>query len=283
MIIDGRKIAERVERQARERVERLREVGVKPKLVVLSTTSAEGAKIYEGVRRRACDRVGIICERIDLTGASEEDVIGEVEALNQDESVHGILLEAPWSPDIDPRRVFMAMDPLKDVEGLSPCNLGALIAGREDIAPCTPRAVIEIAQSIGFEFEGADVVVVNHSMVVGKPLSIMLLNRNATVHVCHVYTKNIVDSTKKSDMLIVAAGVPGLIGREHVKEGAVVIDVGMNRVNGRVVGDARFDELLDYVKAITPVPGGVGPVTTAYLMLNTVICAERVSSMRGII
>ena len=193
----------------------------------------------------------------------EEQLLAKIEELNRRADIHGIMLELPLPKHLDPRKAMMTIAPEKDVDGFHPENMGALLLGAEKLVPCTPKGIIYALERLGVKLEGAEAVIVGHSNVVGKPLAAMMLNRNATVQVCHVYTKNLAEHTRRGDILVVAAGVPGLIKADMVKPGAYVFDVGINRVGDKTVGDVDFDAVKDIASAITPVPGGVGPLTVS--------------------
>ena len=183
-------------------------------------------------------------------------------------------LQLPLPGGLDPSPAMAAIDPAKDVDGFHPVNMGSLLAGAERLVPCTPKGIIWALERLGVDLKGKEAVIVGHSNVVGKPLAAMMLNRNATVSVCHVFTRNLASHTRKAEVLVVAAGVPGLIKADMVKPGAYVFDVGINRVEGKTVGDVEFDEVLKVAAAVTPVPGGVGPLTVSILMSQTVKAAE---------
>jgi len=275
MIIDGRRIAEEMKRELKER---LPERGLC--LVSVLTADSPATQVYLRQKRRHARDVGIEFRVVDLTGSSPEDVLRTIEGLNRDADVTGITLEFPLGPGI-PRSAAFSILPVKDAEGIHPVNLGKLVLGEEGIPPATPSAVVEILTRAGISLRGAEVAVVSHSPIVGKPLSLMLLNRDATVHVVHEFTGDIKSITSRCDVVVTAAGVPGLITREHVKRGAVVVDVAMNVAEKGLCGDADFDALVDWAGAITPVPGGVGPVTNAAVLGNLLACHRLQCSSRG--
>jgi methylenetetrahydrofolate dehydrogenase (NADP+)/methenyltetrahydrofolate cyclohydrolase len=275
MIIDGKAMASQVEAETKTRVKKLAEVGIVPKLVTILVGSNPASQMYIRLKHSACARVGIRSENLELPDdTSESQLTDVILALNKQMDVHGILLQLPLPKHLDPRSAMMAIDSSKDVDGFHPVNMGALLLGAERLVPCTPKGIVYALERLGVKLEGSEVVIVGHSNVVGKPLAAMMLNRNATVHVCHVFTKNLAEHTRKGEILAVAAGVPGLIKADMVLPGAYVFDVGINRVGDKTVGDVDFEAVKDVAYAITPVPGGVGPLTVSMLLEQTVRVAE---------
>lgn len=267
-IIDGRKIADQGEKVLKEKIEDMDKV---PSLHTIFAGRDEGSKVYLGVKNRGCQRVGIETEthryKQDVT---EKELIDKIEELNSDVEVDGVLIQMPLPGALDAKILIQMLDPVKDVEGLHPDNLGRLISGEEKRVPCTPKGIITMLGHEDINLKGMETCVVSHSTIVGKPMSILLLNRNATVRVVHVYTEDTARHTQEADLLIAAAGVPGLITADMVKDGVVVIDVGMNRVeSGELVGDVDFEGVKEKASKITPVPGGVGPTTVLSLLENT--------------
>lgn len=276
-IIDGRKIASGLEESLKPRIWELGKKSILPCLAVIMAGENEASRIYVGKKEQACERLGIESRRIELPkSVSEKKIIEEIKKLNADEKVHGILVQLPLPKGIDRTRVIETIEPSKDVDGFTSANMGKLALGIEELVSCTPKGVIKLIESTGKEFEGARACIVGHGLTVGTPLSLMLLNRNSTVTVCDKYTQNLGHETMRAEILISCAGVPGLIKKEMVKEKAIVIDVGINRVEGKLCGDVAFEEVKEIAGFITPVPGGVGPMTVACLMENTVIAAENV-------
>lgn len=272
MIIDGKALASDIEAEVRERIERL---GFSPGLATILVGENPASQMYLRIKHAACERVGIRSENIVLPGDTDEGtLIKTIQGLNRRGDVHAILLQLPLPGHLDPRKAMMAISPEKDADGFHPENMGALLLGAERLVPCTPRGIIYALEHLGVNIEGAEAVIVGHSNVVGKPLAAMLLNRNATVQVCHVYTKNLKEHTKDAEILVVAAGVPRLIKADMVRDGAYVFDVGINKVDGKTVGDVDFDAVKEKAAGITPVPGGVGPLTVAMLLSQTVKAAE---------
>jgi len=270
-IIDGRRIASEVKAELTKRIKVL---GIEPGLAVISVGENDASEVYIRQKEKTAKKVGIRTNRYHFNTATTEQLIEKISRLNTDSEVNGILVQLPLHEGIEVQTVMEAIRPKKDVDGFHPVNFGRLLVGKEGLAPCTPLGIMRMLDYHNIELEGAEAVIVNHSNIVGKPLALMLLNRNATVSVCHVFTRNLKVHTEKADILITAAGVAGLIKPEMVKEGAVVIDVSMNRVEGRLCGDVEFETVREKASLITPVPGGVGPMTVAMLMFNTLKAAE---------
>jgi len=278
MIIDGKALAADVEAETAERAARLAGRGIVPGLATVLVGENPASQMYIRLKHSACSRVGIRSENVVLPADStEEELIARIQELNDRADINGILLQLPLPKGLSPQRAMMSILPEKDVDGFHPVNMGALLLGAERLVPCTPRGIIYALERLGMagkKLEGAEAVIVGHSNVVGKPLAAMLLNRNATVQVCHVFTRDLAEHTREAEILIVAAGVPALIKKEMVRPGAIIFDVGINRVGDRTVGDVDFEAVKDVASAITPVPGGVGPLTVAMLLSQTVSAAE---------
>ena len=285
-IIDGKAVAGRIRRQTAEQVADLRAEGVEVRLDAVMVGDPEAGVIYARSQQARCSEVGIRyhCHALpaDSTDGQIRDFIGQ---LNRDPQVTGVLLNLPLPEGVDAAAVLYAIDPYKDVEGVNPANIGMLFYDCPIIAPCTARAVMEILKEVGRDPSGRHAVVVGQSAIAGRPTTLFLLQQMATVTACHCQTRDLATHTRSADLLIVAVGSPGLIGADHVKPGTVVIDVGINRVSSpeggtRIVGDVRFDEVAPIAGAITPVPGGVGPVTVAMLLRSTVEAARKQSGTR---
>ncbi|MBS3105068.1 bifunctional 5,10-methylenetetrahydrofolate dehydrogenase/5,10-methenyltetrahydrofolate cyclohydrolase [Candidatus Woesearchaeota archaeon] len=271
-IIDGKKIAEKILNGLKSKIKSMKE---KPGLAIVLVGDNPASEIYVSSKEKTFKEVEGYCERHNLDkDVSEMDLLNLVTKLNNNPKVHGILVQLPLPKHINEHLITNSILPHKDVDGFTSVNLGHLMSGNTILAPATARAVLNLIESTGIEIEGKNAVVVGRSNIVGKPVAIMLLEKNATVAVCHSKTKNIAEHTKKADILVAAAGKPKLITREMVKEGAVVIDVGINRVNGKIVGDVDFENVKEIAGYITPVPGGVGPITIAMLMENTLKAME---------
>ncbi len=274
LILDGRKLSEKIRRRLKEEVESLKErAGRKPKLAVILVGDDPASRIYVRNKERACSEVGIDSFTVHKpSGLTQEELEGIVLELNEKEDVDGILVQLPLPEGLDCRSVINLVDPLKDVDGFHPVNVGKCLIGLYDdgLMPCTPAGVMEIFRDYGIELKGKDAVMVGASNIVGKPLSCMMVNAGATVCTCHIFTQDVRSYTRRADIVCVATGVPHLIKEDMVKEGAVIIDIGISRVNGKIVGDVDFEGVKGKVKAITPVPGGVGPMTITMLLKNTV-------------
>ncbi len=276
-IIDGNALARKVRGEYRGRVERLKALGCVPGLAVILVGEDPASKVYVQNKVKACTEVGLRSEVYRFpASAREEEVLAQIGKLNADPSIHGILVQLPLPPHFQVRRVLEAISRDKDVDGFHLYNVGGLVAGDTVFPPCTPYGVQLLLESEGIPIEGQNVVVVGASNIVGKPMALMLLAREATVSICHIKTRDLAQYTLLADILVVAAGKPRLITKEMVKTGAVVIDVGINRLpDGRLVGDVDFEAVAEKAAYITPVPGGVGPMTVTMLVVNTVRAAER--------
>ncbi|MCS5668749.1 MAG: bifunctional methylenetetrahydrofolate dehydrogenase/methenyltetrahydrofolate cyclohydrolase FolD [Dehalococcoidia bacterium] len=292
-ILDGKALAEEIRREVAMGVAEMQQKhGLTPGLAAVLVGDDPASAIYVRNKRRACDEVGMVSNTILLpTDSTNEQVLAQVQALNNDPRFHGILVQLPLPVQVDERLIMESLDPSKDVDGLHPFNVGKLVQGRADFVPGTPAGIQQILLRSGHDPAGANVVVCGRSDIVGKPMAILLMQRadgaNATVTICHTRTKNMADITRQADILVSAIGSPNVITADMVKEGAVVIDVGINRVDDdsrksgyRLVGDVNFEEVSEKASAITPVPGGVGPMTIAMLLVNT-LTATRLSIHRS--
>ncbi|MEK7386912.1 MAG: bifunctional 5,10-methylenetetrahydrofolate dehydrogenase/5,10-methenyltetrahydrofolate cyclohydrolase [candidate division NC10 bacterium] len=278
MILDGRSVAQKVLAEVKAGVERLRaETGVTPMLAVVLVGDFAPSKIYVASKMRASDAVGIATrDHVYPAGLTQRELLALLTTLNADRAVHAILLQLPLVPGCDEDEAIRAIAAEKDVDGLHPTNLGQLLAGAPTVVPCTPAGCMEILDHYGAKLEGKEAVVVGRSRLVGKPLAQLLLARHATVTMCHTRTRDLADHTRRADVLCVAAGRARMITGDMVKEGAWVIDVGVNRLEtGKLVGDVDFESAAKRAEAITPVPGGVGPMTIAMLLKNTLRAAQR--------
>ena len=281
-IIDGRAIAAQVYSELTTRVAVLKAKGVIPRVAIIHVSTEEMTKRYVTLKENAAIRLGMECVTYHLVeDVSQQRVIELVQKLNADESVHGILVQMPLPDSMDTKTVLDAIDPEKDIDGLHFCNAGKLLNGEPAVIACTPRAVIRILDETGIDIMSKHTVVVGKSVLVGRPIAICLLNRNATVSVCHTKTQNLGDITKNADILIVAAGSAGLIKEDMVKDGAVVIDIGQTNIDGKLYGDVDFENVSKKASYITKAVGGVGPMTVAMLMTNLVDCAEHELNARN--
>jgi methylenetetrahydrofolate dehydrogenase (NADP+)/methenyltetrahydrofolate cyclohydrolase len=277
LILDGKVVAARVQADVAGGVAALRARGVVPTLAVVLVGEDPASQVYVRRKRAACDAVGIAArDHLYPAGLDEASLLGLIRELNLDPGVHGMLVQLPLPAGLDEDRVIDALDPRKDVDGFHPVNLGRLLAGRPDVVPGTPAGILEILDHYGVELKGIEAVVVGRSRIVGKPLAQLLLLRHATVTVCHTRTRDLAAHTRRAELLCVAAGRPGVVAADAVRSEAVVVDVGVNRLpDGRLAGDVDFASVSPRVRAITPVPGGVGPMTVAMLLRNTLLAARR--------
>lgn len=273
-------MAAEIRQELKAKTEELVQRGVRPRLAVVLVGEDSASQTYVRGKIKACKEVGVHSELIHLAeDTPQEELLAQIDRLNRDESIHGILVQLPLPQQISPERVIAAIDPEKDVDGFHPIQAGRLLTGLDAYLPCTPHGIIQLLKRTGISMEGKHAVVVGRSNIVGKPVSLLLQRENATVTMCHSRTRDLPQHTRQADILIAAVGHYHMIGAEHVKEGAVVIDVGMNRSPaGKLAGDVDFDAVRPLVSHITPVPGGVGPMTIAMLLFNTVQSAERVVS-----
>jgi len=277
LILDGKVVAAKVQAAVASGVGDLRARGIVPTLAVVLVGQDPGSQVYVRRKRASCQAVGIDArDHLFPQGLDEPSLLALVRELNADPAVHGVLIQLPLPPGIDEDRVIAALDPRKDVDGFHPENLGRLLAGHPAVVPGTPAGILEILDHYGIELKGAEAVVVGRSRIVGKPLAQLLLLRHATVTVCHTRTRDLAAHTRRAELLAVAAGRPGVVTGDMVRPDAVVVDVGVNRLaDGKLVGDVDFASVAPRVRAITPVPGGVGPMTVAMLMRNTLDAARR--------
>jgi len=271
-IIDGKAVAEQVEAEVRERLARL---AYKPVLVAVRVGNDPASELYVRNKARKAHQLGLQGTELTFDASMREaDLLAEINRLNSDGNIDGILVQLPLPPQIDPKKVIDAIDPRKDVDGFHPINVGLLHLGRPGLVPSTPAGVMRLIASTGTTVAGSRAVVIGRSDIVGKPVAALLLQQNATVTICHSRTRDLPSVTREADILVAAIGKPRFVTAEMVKAGAVVIDVGINRVEGKLAGDVDFQKVREVASWITPVPGGVGPMTIAMLMRNTVIAAE---------
>ena len=276
-LIDGKLVAKKVGEDVQKRINSLNERGITPGLAVVLVGDDPASHAYVGRKEKACKKYGIYSEVIRLEETvSEQELLDLITKLNNDDNIHGILVQLPLPDHIDKWKVIDAIDHKKDVDGFHSINVGNLFIGRQDtFLPCTPYGVMMMLKEYGVDLKGQNLVVVGASNIVGKPMALLALENDATITVCHKETKDLGAMTRQADILIVAAGVPNLITRDMVKEGVIVIDVGINRVESGLVGDVDFEAVKEVASMITPVPGGVGPMTIIMLIHNTVLSAER--------
>lgn len=271
-IIDGKQISKDIKEELKEEVASLAAQGRKCCLAVIQVGNDPASSVYVGNKKKACAYVGIESLAYELPEeTTEEELLTIIDKLNKDANVHGILCQLPLPKHINEDHVIKAISPKKDVDGFHPQNVGALVIGEKGFVSCTPAGIIQLLKRSNIEMDGKHCVVVGRSNIVGKPMSLLMLRENATVTICHSHTKNLKEICKEADILIVAIGKPLFIDKEYVKDGAVVIDVGIHRdENNKLCGDVKYDEVEPVASYITPVPGGVGPMTIAMLMHNCV-------------
>lgn len=286
-IIDGKQVAADMRAELKDKVAQLKTKGVTPGLAVVLVGEDPASKSYVSAKEKACKEIGIYSDDNHLPAeTSEADLLALVDKFNKDPKIHGILVQLPLPKHVDEDKVLLAIDPAKDVDGFHPVNVGKMVVGQDAFLPCTPHGILQLLIRSNVKLEGAEVVVVGRSNIVGKPIANMLIQKsptgNATVTVCHTRTKNTAEHVKRADIIIAAAGRPNTVTADMVKDGAVVIDVGVNRVEDatkkrgyRLVGDVDFDAIKEKASLITPVPGGVGPMTITMLLYNTVLSAEK--------
>ena len=292
-IIDGKQIAADMRAELKEEVARLARDGIVPGLGVILVGEDPASKSYVKAKERACEEIGLFSDDNRLPAdASQQELMAIVEKMNNDPKINGILVQLPLPKHLNEAEVLLAIAPDKDVDGFHPMNVGRMVVGEKAFLPCTPHGVIQLLLRSGVEIEGADIVIVGRSNIVGKPVANMLIQKsnmgNATVTVCHTRTKNLAEHTRRADIIIAAAGRPDTITADMVKDGVVVIDVGVNRVEDstkkkgyRLVGDVDFEAVKEKAGLITPVPGGVGPMTITMLLYNTVESAKRAAGIKG--
>jgi len=278
-LLKGAPIAERIREEVAAQVAALKDQGVTPSLVAIQVGENPASAVYVGQQQKAAEKLGIAYRLEELPADSSQKFVADfIAKLNQDPNVSGIILQMPVPQGLNARALQASLDPAKDVEGVSPANMGWVVFGRPMLAPCTALGAFELINSTGVDLYGKEVVVVGHSDIVGKPLALLLLDKFATTTVCHIGTGErgvLPEHVKRAEILVVAVGKAGLVKGEWIKEGAIVVDVGINRVGDKLVGDVEFEAAAERAAYITPVPGGVGPLTVTMLMRNTVLAAKQ--------
>lgn len=284
-IIDGKEIAAQVRKEVAERVSELKKKGITPCLAVILVGENPASVSYVTGKQKALAEVGMTDRSLHLPeSTTEEELLKIIEELNNDKTVHGILVQLPLPKHINEEKILLAISPEKDVDGFHPVNVGNLVIGKKSFLPCTPHGIIVLLQKMNIETSGKHAVVIGRSNIVGKPVALLLARKetNCTVTICHTGTKNMAEITRQADIIIAAAGKPHTLTKDMIKPGAVVIDVGVNRIPDatkksgfRLIGDCDFEDLKETASFITPVPGGVGPMTIAMLMQNTLEAAEK--------
>lgn len=275
-ILDGKKISAEIREAIKEKVVLLKEKGIVPGLAVILVGDNPASKVYVGQKEKGCLEAGFasFLHRLPET-TSQEELLALIDKLNADKTVHGILVQLPLPRQIDPDTVLAAIRPEKDVDGFHPVNIGRLVAGLPASEPCTPKGILRLLKSTGIPLAGKEAVVIGRSNIVGKPVALMLLAESATVTICHSKTADLAEHARRADILVAAIGKPRFVTADMVKEGAVVIDVGINRLEEGLVGDVDYEPVAEKASWITPVPGGVGPMTIAMLLENTLEQAEK--------
>ncbi|MBQ1942005.1 MAG: bifunctional methylenetetrahydrofolate dehydrogenase/methenyltetrahydrofolate cyclohydrolase FolD [Anaerovibrio sp.] len=278
-LLEGKVFAAKLREEAGKRAEAIRaKYGVNPGLAVIIVGENPASQVYVRNKHKACTELGFYSEGIEMSeNTTREELLAEIDRLNKDEKIHGILVQLPLPKALQPyeSEVLEAIDPLKDVDGFHPVNVGRMATGQQSLLPCTPHGCIRMLELADIPMDGANAVVIGRSNIVGKPMMHLLLSRNATVTICHSHTKNLAEITRQADIIVAAVGKPKFVTADMVKPGAAVIDVGINRIAPKkLVGDVDFDAVKEVAGAITPVPGGVGLLTIAMLMQNTVAAAE---------
>ena len=267
-IIDGKKISLKIKDELKEEVSKLK---IKPKLVVISVGDNPASKVYVGQKEKAAKYIGIDYLHMHYDSINDDDLIKEIKKLNKDKKVNGIIVQLPLPKGMDEKRIVNTIDSDKDVDGLTYLNAGLLINDKEILASCTPKGIMRLLKESNVDVNGKFAVVIGRSILVGKPIANLLLNANATVYICHSKTKNLEKITKKADILVAAIGKKWFVNRDMVKKGSVIIDVGINREDNKLYGDVNYDDVYSKVSKITPVPGGVGPMTVVMLMENVLL------------
>ncbi|MBR0465035.1 MAG: bifunctional methylenetetrahydrofolate dehydrogenase/methenyltetrahydrofolate cyclohydrolase FolD [Clostridia bacterium] len=277
VIMDGKALAAKVKEDAKRQVEALQNSGVQPTLAVILVGEDPASQVYVRNKERACKACGIRSQAIRLPASiTQAQLLEQIDVLNQDASVHGILLQLPLPKGLDSAEAIMAISPEKDVDGFHPMNVGALVNDWEGFVPCTPLGCIHLLKTYGVELDGKEAVVIGRSKIVGKPVQALLMRENCTVTVCHTHTRRLAEVVRRAEIVVASVGKPRFVTADMIRDGAAVIDVGINRLeDGSLCGDVDFDAVKEKASFITPVPGGVGPMTVAMLMMNTVKAAAR--------
>ncbi len=277
-IIDGKKISSYIREEIKAEVNELKAKGIQPTLAVILVGENPASVVYVRNKHKACLETGILPLQINLPEAtSEEDLLAEIDKLNEDDTVHGILVQLPLPKSISEEHVIARISPKKDVDAFTHDNVGKIVEGKYTFLPCTPAGIMKLLESYNVEIAGKECVIIGRSNIVGKPMALLMLNASGTVTVCHSKTRDLKSVTKRADILVVAIGKPNFVTADMVKEGAVVVDVGINRKeDGKLCGDVDFDSVSEVASLITPVPGGVGPMTITMLMKNTLYAAKNI-------
>ncbi len=275
-ILDGKKLSQKIKKELKTEVDKLKKEGITPGLAVILVGNDPASHTYVKMKKNSCAEVGINSKVYEFPeGISEEELLKTIDSINENPEFHGLLIQLPLPKHIDTTKILERVSPSKDVDGFHPYNMGRLVEGLDTFAPCTPLGVMELFEEYNIDVYGKDVCVVGASNIVGKPMWALLVNKMATVNICHIATKDLKSHTKRADIIIVGVGKPNLIKADMVKKGAIVVDIGINKLpNGKLVGDVDFENVSKKTSYITPVPGGVGPMTIAMLLKNTVKAAK---------
>lgn len=271
-ILDGKALSVKIINELSEKVLEFKKNGLHPKLATVLVGSDPASRIYVNLKKKDSEKIGIDYEEFYYNDISEADLLLLIDTLNKRKDVHGILVQLPLPKNIDTNKILEKIDPLKDVDGFTPINVGKILLNISDLFPCTPKGVVKILDEYNIPIEGADITIVNRSNIIGKPLAAMMINRGGTVTVVHTKTKDLKEKTKNADIIIVGVGKTDFLTADMVKEGAVVVDVGITRDVEGIKGDVKYDEVSKKTSYITPVPGGVGPMTRVMLLENLIIC-----------
>jgi len=275
-ILDGKAMSEDLRSGIARRVEKLKEAGIRPGLAVILVGDDPASEIYVRNKGKGCEEVGILSETVRLPAETTQEALEkEIDRLNRDDRIHGILVQLPLPGHLDEEAALARILPEKDVDGFHMINAGRMMSGVKGVVACTPKGALHMIKTTGLDLSGKEAVVIGRSNIVGKPMAMLLLRENCTVTICHSRTKNLAEHTRRADILVAAVGKAGFVTPDMVKPGAIVIDVGINRVDGKVLGDVDFDGVKEVAGWITPVPGGVGKMTITMLLDNTVEAAER--------
>jgi methylenetetrahydrofolate dehydrogenase (NADP+)/methenyltetrahydrofolate cyclohydrolase len=277
-LLDGKKLSSKIkENLKKDTVEFIEKNGVTPGLAVILVGDDPASHAYVSMKSKACKEVGIYSVMHEMPSTvTEADILSTIQMINENPKIHGLLVQLPLPKHVDSTKILEAITPTKDVDGFHPFNLGRLVAGLDGFVPCTPLGVMELLKEHSIDVKGKDCVVVGASNIVGKPMASLLLNAGATVDICHIHTRDLKEHTLRADMIFVGVGKPNLITADMVKDGAVIVDIGINRVGDKLVGDVAYEEVSKKCSFITPVPGGVGPMTIAMLLSNTLKAAKSI-------
>jgi len=273
--LDGLALSQKVINELRERVLEYKKGGSCPKLATVLVGEDPASRVYVNLKKKDSEKIGVEYEELYFLDITEEKLLSIIDELNDREDINGILVQMPLPKHIDSNKVLEKINPLKDVDGFSPINVGRILLNLSDLFPCTPKGIIKILEEYKIPIQGSDITIINRSNIIGKPLAAMLINMGGTVTVVHSKTKNLKDKTKNADIVIVGVGKVNFLSADMVKEGAVVVDVGITRSQKGIKGDVKFDEVSKKAAYITPVPGGVGPMTRAMLLENLILCFEK--------